>query len=137
MASVEINGLEAVAGRLDKLPDAIRDKIAGALSDAGADLLRSVQRNIGGTGTISSVQDVYMGSGRGYVAVRPMADVYIDMIYAAGYVTNALEGGHKTPKGRGRVPGKYMYANASTEATNKAEQIIDQINQVVKEHMEG
>ena len=43
---------------------------------------------------MANVQEVYTGDGGGYAAVRAKADTELRG-YAAGYITNALENGHK------------------------------------------
>lgn len=77
---------------------------------------------IGGTGKVQSWQQKYMGSGGGYTAVRPAANTYDRSGNAVGYVTNAIEGGHRVRTGRGpsrakmqRVSGKWMYRSTNHE----------------------
>ena len=102
------------------------------LESLGEELLSDVRGRIGGTGKVAGWQAPHQGSGGGYVAVRPLADTYqttkSGKRYAVGYVTNAIEGGHKhgrprggTAKGyryrRGRmhiaaVPGRWFYQDA-------------------------
>ena len=111
MQSVEISGLKEVQARSE------------FFEEAGREMLSTVRRRIGGQGYVANVQEVYTGDGGGYAAVRAKADTELRG-YAAGYITNALENGHKVrgpsnhPKrkrksrreeGRDRVAGIYMY----------------------------
>ena len=113
-------------------------------------LLEAVQRHIGGSGRVAGVQESHVGSGKGYVAVRPMAKTNLDG-YAAGYITNALENGHAVRPASGkakkkrqsrakanRVQGKYMYRNTGQqEAKRAAEEGARIIEAKILAHMEG
>lgn len=107
---------------------------------------------IGGTGRIQGLQDVYMGSGRGYVAVRAKAKTYVTdsngKRYAAGAVTNAIESGHIQIPGK-YVPaigarlrdvwvrGKYMYRDSEPDAKRLAQEASARIAREVAEKLEG
>lgn len=121
MQSLEIQGLYRVVKALEATPDVIRQARAEVMEEMGQELLSDVQRRIGGNGRVAGVQEYRVGSGKGYVAVRAKSDTELDG-YAAGYVTNALEGGHPVRQSSGSakqkrqsraktdaVPGKYMY----------------------------
>lgn len=95
-------------------------------------------------------KNLYNLSGKGYVAVRPMAKTNLDG-YAAGYITNALENGHAVRPASGkakkkrqsrakanRVQGKYMYRNTGQqEAKRAAEEGARIIEAKILAHMEG
>ncbi len=72
------------------------------LERLAAEILTEVQAEIPGTGTVRSWQERYIGTRNGYVAVRPKADTFKvtkgGKRYAVGYVTNAIDGGHKHRK---------------------------------------
>lgn len=142
MQSLEIQGLDQVVKALEATPDIIRQARAEVMEEMGQELLGDVQRRIGGTGRVAGVQEYRVGSGKGYVAVRAKADTELDG-YAAGYVTNALEGGHpvRQPSGNAKqkrrsraklstVPGKRMYLqtrrNAATQLAEEAAQRIEE-----------
>lgn len=121
MQSLEIRGLKELTAALEAAPGVIREAKAEFFEEAGAKLLADVQSRIGGIGRVADVQEYRVGSGKGYVAIRAMADTELDD-YAAGYVTNALENGHpiRQPTGNAKrkrtsrarvaaVRGKYMY----------------------------
>lgn len=142
MESVEIKGLDKVITMLDAAPETIRAAQAEIMDEMGRELLEAVRRRIGGTGRVADVQEYTVGSGKGYVAVRSMANRELGK-YQAGYVTTALEHGHAIRKpngGRKRksrakvaaVRGKHMYrdtqeadvARLSGEAAARLEEKI-------------
>lgn len=135
MQSVEISGLDAVAKRLEGFPAALRASRAEFFEEAGQELLSAVQRRIGGTGRVAGVQGRYIGSGKGYTAVRAKAKTELDG-YAAGYITNALENGHAARDGS-RVSGKYMYRNTEPEALRLAEEGAREIEKKALAYLEG
>ena len=80
-------------------------------------------------------------------AVRAKAKTYLGG-YAAGYITNALEGGHKVrqPSAAGsrsraktdRVPGKYMYRDTGQfEAERLAETAAQRIEDAALQKLNG
>ncbi|MBR2934907.1 MAG: hypothetical protein IKB79_04950 [Oscillospiraceae bacterium] len=147
MQSVEIKGLDKVIRSLDTLPDVIRQARVEALEAEAEPLLALVQQGIGRGPRragdshmhIADVQSTFMGSGKGYLAVRAKAKTDIvsprGKRHAAGYVTNALENGHKAAGG-GRVGGKYMYANARPAAEDASRRLKEKIEKAVKEHFD-
>lgn len=148
MQSVEIKGLDEVIRSLDTLPEAIRKARIETLEAEAEPLLTLVQRGIGrgprrdgdSHAHVADVQGAFIGSGKGYLAVRAKAKTDIvsphGQRYPAGYVTNALENGHKT-SGGGRVGGKYMYANARPAAEDASRRLKENIEKAVKEHFNG
>lgn len=135
MQSVEISGLDAVAKRLEGFPATLRASRAEFFEEAGQELLGAVKRRIGGTGRVAGVQDRYIGSGKGYAAVRAKAKTELNG-YAAGYITNALENGHAARDGS-RVSGKYMYRNTEPEALRLAEEGAREIEKKALAYLEG
>lgn len=150
MQSVEISGLREVITKLDAVPEIIREARAEFFEEAGTSLLSDVRGRIGGTGRIAGVQEFYVGTGKGYAAVRAKAKTNVGK-YAAGYITNALENGHegRTASGKAkrkrrsrakasRVPGKYMYRNtAAQELDQLAETGARRIEELVAKKLEG
>ena len=130
MPSVDARDLDRLIERWTQLLEDCPDMKRGLLEKLSQELLRDVRAEIGGSGTVQGWQERYLGSKNGYVAVRPKAETYqvtgSGKRYAVGYVTNAIEGGHKhrrprptNTKGyhytRGRiytaaVPGRHFYA---------------------------
>ena len=134
--------IQAFAGRLDRVREMLPDMRRAALEEAGDEMLAAVRGRIGGTGKVQKWQDRFMGSKGGYAASRPKAKEKDDNGDAVGYVTNAIESGHRVPKPRstaGRykfrsrtqdgtrrlpvltVPGKRMYANTEPDVERIAE----------------
>ena len=132
--------LEIISRKLEGSCDKLREVRRQALDEAGDKLLGAVRTRIGGTGKVQSWQEKHMGSG-GYVAVRPAAKAYDGHGNAVGYVTNAIEGGHRVRTGRGpsrarmqRVPGKWMYRG--TDPARIAAEARDQIAQAMLKELE-
>lgn len=147
MQSVEIYGLKDVQKRLEGFPDAVRQARGEFFEAAGSELLSAVQHRIGGTGRVGGVQGRYLGSGKGYAAVRAKAKTELDG-YAAGYLTNALENGHEQQAGRyvpaigkrlkeKRVDGKHMYRDTIEEAARLAERGAREIEKKAMAYLEG
>lgn len=147
MQSIELQGLAEVTKAFEELPAVVRQAKSDVFETVGQELLTDVQIRIGGP-RVSAVQEYRVGSGKGYVAVRAMADTELDG-YAAGYVTNALENGHaiRRPSGNAKrkrrsrakvaaVRGKYMYrdtqeAEAGRLAETGAKRIEERITQTL------
>lgn len=137
MQSVEIRGLDETVKKLEGFPDAVKAAKAAFFEETGEVMLAAVQRRIGGTGRVAGVQERYIGSGKGYAAVRAKARTELSG-YAAGYITNALEGGHLTKGGKSRVLGKYMYQmTAASELVKLQEDGAREIEKKAAAYLEG
>ena len=144
---ISITGLDP-GEMLDTLPDAIRQARGEMLERIGKQLLSDVQRRIGGSGRLAGRQEYQLGSGRGYVAVRPKSGTMEDG-YAIGYVTAALEHGHPQKAGRyvpalgaalvePRVEGKFVYYSTEhTEAAIKATSELVEFDRQIERHLKG
>ena len=152
MQSVEISGLSETIKKLDAAPEIIRQARAEFFEEAGASLLSDVQGRIGGTGKITGVQEYRVGSGKGYVAVRAKADTYqttkSGKRYAVGYVTNAIEGGHRHggPRGgkgyrpryrKAAVPGKWFYQAVRQDVDEMGQEEVDALMELIVRGLEG
>ena len=133
--------LEILARQLESSCETLQEVRRAALDKAGGKLLRAVRSRIGGTGKVQSWQEKHLGSGGGYAAVRPAAKTYDRAGNAVGYVTNAIEGGHRVRTGSGpsrarmqRVPGKWMYR--STNPAQIAAAARDQIQRGMQDVLE-
>lgn len=140
--------LEILAQQMDQVCEALPDIRRKALSQAGDQLLQRVRGRIGGRGKVQRWQEVFKGSGGGYSAVRALARTEDEQGYAVGYVTNALESGHRQTPGRyipalgkrlkaDRVEGKYMYRNTQSDVQRLAAQAAEQIEQAMARELEG
>ena len=134
--------LEILARQLESSCETLQEVRRAALDKAGGKLLRAVRSRIGGTGKVQSWQEKHLGSGGGYTAVRPAAKTYDRAGDAVGYVTNAIEGGHRVRTGSGpsrarmqRVPGKWMYRG--TDSTQIAAEARDEIAREMIKSLEG
>lgn len=134
MQSVNLNDLDKYfTDLLKKVPEerrAMFEEIAQAT-------LTDLRGRIGGAGKVQRWQDKFVGSGGGYAAVRPKAKTYTDATgkgnrYAVGYVTNAITGGHRTPKG-GYVPGKGFYAETQAQAEKIAWAAMERFERRIQE----
>lgn len=141
--------LEDIARRLEGSAAQLRGIRRRCLGEAGADALAAVQGRIGGSGRVQDWQTVYLGSGGGYAAVRAKAGAYTGAgraRYAVGYVTNAIENGHRVRSASGTarrsrrsraalsyVPGKHMYLTtpAAQLAARAAAQIEGELGRVL------
>ena len=128
-----------------------------ALESIGRDLLLNVRDEIGGEGKVSGWQEAHMGSEGGYVAIRAKAKTYQTTKngnrYAVGYVTNAIEGGHRTggqrpgPKADGyryrprykkaAVPGKWFYAAVRKQMDGMTRDEVDELMKIIVDGLEG
>ena len=151
MQEVCAEGLTNIISKLEQSPQVLRAVRGTVLSEAGEKLLETVRERIGGSGAMQSRQAVYLGSGKGYVAVRPKAKDYIVSAdgkrYATGAVTNALESGHTQSPGqfvpaigaklrRSHVPGKYMYQRSAADAEHLAQEAADRISKEIARKLE-
>lgn len=129
MQRIDTNDLNRILEAWDELLREFPAMKRELLEDLGEELLSGVRSEIRGTGTVQSWQERYLGSKNGYVAVRPKADTYKVTAhgkrYAVGYVTNAIENGHRhrSPSQQPRdgyhyrprihtpaVPGRHFYS---------------------------
>lgn len=117
---------ENLEGVRDQIPEIKREFLDGL----GGKMLSTVRGNISGTGKVQSWQEARVGSRSGYAAVSAKANTeYRD--YAVGYVTNAIENGHRirSPSGQAKeryrprirqahVPGRYFYRDSQAAVDN-------------------
>ena len=144
--------LESLNNLLQEFPE----KKQAVLDKLGNELLKQVRTAIGGSGKVQGWQAVHMGSGGGYVAVRPKKKTYEvtrgGKRYAVGYITNAIEGGHKHGGPRGgsgrnyryrpryhtpAVPGKYFYQSTRQDLAAMTDDEIQALIQRIVDGLEG
>ncbi len=151
MQEVSVEGLDSIISKLERSPEVLREVREKVLVEAGEKLREAVGERIGGSGAMQSRQVIYLGSGRGYVAVRPKTADHIVSSngnrYTTGAVTTALESGLAQSPGRfvpaigaklrrDRVPGKYMYQRSAADAEYLAQDAADQIAEEVSRKLE-
>lgn len=156
MQSVEMTGVDELIDNFEALlrdyPD-IKGDLLGKLADR---ILADVKWGIAGSGQVQSWQDKHVGSGKGYVAARPKANTYKTTPggkqYAVGYVTNAIENGHRHRKPssvrkdgyyykpRWKVPavsGKHFYAGTRSRLQAEGAETVRQLATIVAARLEG
>lgn len=156
MPSVQMDGVDQLLASWDALQKEFPAMKRDLLEDLGKQILSGVQSKIPGTGTVRGWQERYIGSKNGYVAVRPKSKTYKTTAggkkYAVGYVTNAVEGGHKhrrpsqTPregyKYRARinvpaVPGLHFYASVRSQLSGMGAEQLQALAAEVAARLEG
>lgn len=156
MPSVQMDGVDQLLTSWDALQREFPAMKRDLLEDLGKQMLSGVQSKIPGTGTVRGWQERYIGSKNGYVAVRPKSKTYKTTAggkkYAVGYVTNAVEGGHKhrrpsqTPregyKYRARinvpaVPGLHFYASVRSQLSGMGAEQLQALAAEVAARLEG
>ena len=141
--------LERLVGKLEKSPQVLQEARRKAMEAAAPKLLSAVRAEIGGSGKVQRWQEAYVGSRGGYAAARPRAETYTEATkggkrYAVGYVTNAVNSGHKYPTSKlgfrsrvGSVPGKQFYQRAGTQLSQVAQEAAQQVVQALTDHLGG
>lgn len=156
MNSVEMTGIDQLIDNFEALLRDYPDIKGNLLEQLAGKILGDVQGAIGGSGQVQGWQDKHVGSGRGYVAVRPKANTYKTTPggkqYAVGYVTNAIENGHRHRKPSGvrkdgyyykprwKVPavsGKHFYAGTRSRLQAEGAETVRQLATIVAARLEG
>ena len=156
MQSVEMTGVDELIDNFEALLRDYPDIKGNLLEQLAGKLLGDVQGAIGGSGQVQGWQDKHVGSGKGYVAVRPKANTYKTTPggkqYAVGYVSNAIENGHRHRKPSGvrkdgyyykprwKVPavsGKHFYAGTCSRLQAEGAETVRQLATIVAARLEG
>ena len=150
---VDTSGLDQLMERwnalLRQFPEAKRQLVA----KIGPEMLARVRQEIGGAGKVAGWQALYQGSGGGYAAVRPRRDTWqttkSGRRYAVGYITNAIEGGHRVASRRqwdapywprvhvAAVPGRWFYDAVRQELPDMAEAAVRALTELIVDGLEG
>lgn len=155
-ARIDHADLEQLVEKLAKAPQVLAEAKRQAFQAAAPKLKSAVDAQIGGSGRVRSWQGTYVGSKGGYAAVRPKKKTYIETKgkqrgfragpkkYAVGYVTNAVNYGHRTPRDAwgfrrqaGTVSGREFYQSAQAQAETVGQETAQQIVDAVISHLEG
>ena len=153
---IDKSQLEELTKKLERSPEVIAQAKRKAFERAAPKLKQAVDAEIGGRGKVQSWQTVQVGSRGGYAAVRPKKKTWTEATkkkgnrYAVGYVTNAINNGHKFPRPSGRkyyksrikinqmkVPGKHFYESAKEKLPQIAQETANEIAKALIDHMEG
>lgn len=153
-AELRMDRIQDLLASWDSLIQDFPDDKRRTLEGIGREILELVRQEIGGTGTVAGWQEPHLGSGGGYVAVRPKANTYkitqSGKKYAVGHVTNAIEGGHpiRRPAVAGAkgyrpratvaaVPGRWFYRVARQRLAGLDHSEIDTLMERIRAGLEG
>lgn len=142
-AHIDHSELDRLVEKWAQMPQVMKDAKRQALETAAPKLKAAVDSEIGGTGKVRSWQEGYVGTKGGYAKARPKAETWAEKTkkkgnyYAVGYVTNAINNGHLSPRARRPIAGKRFYQRAQAKAGIIAQETAGQIVQTVVEHLEG
>ena len=151
-AVVDTSGLDKLLESWDSLLRQFPDAKRRILARIGPEMLERVRREIGGEGKVAGWQSLHYGSGGGYAAVRPRRDTWqttkSGRRYAVGYITNAIEGGHRVAGPRGgkgyrsrvhvaAVPGRWFYDAVRQELPDMAEADVRALTELIVDGLEG
>lgn len=146
---IDHSELDRLVEKLAKSPQVLQEAKRRAHETAASKLLSAARTEIGGTGKVQRWQEAYVGSRGGYAAVRPRAKTYTEATrggkrYAVGYVTNAINSGHKYPTSKlgyrsraGSVPGKQFYQRAGAQLPQVAQEAAQQVVRALTDHLGG
>lgn len=156
MQHVEFQEVAQLLENWKRLQDDFPEMRRELLEDLGQQMLADIRQRIGGSGTVQSWQGYYIGSKLGYAAVRAKADTYKTTKggkrYAVGYVTNAIEHGHRNrrpvqtvKKGyryreRSRsatTPGRHFYQSAQAQIDRMGREELERLSQEIIHRLEG
>ena len=147
--------LDRLMERLEKAPEVFSAARREAFRTAGPKLKAALDGAIGGTGKVRGWQGEYLGSKGGYAAVRPKKETWTAVNgrgkrYAVGYVTNAVNSGHRFPSPSGRpgyrprirsgrqsVPGRKFYQSAGSAVPAIARETAQAVAAALIKHLEG
>ena len=150
--TVDTSSLDKLMASWDALVEQFPEAKRQLLASIGPEMLARVRQEIGGTGKVAGWQELYRGSGGGYVAVRPRANQYQrtqgGKQYAVGYVTAAIEGGHRVAGPRGgsgyrprihvaAVPGRWFYDAVRQVLPGMAEADVRALTERIVDGLEG
>lgn len=142
-ARVDHSELDKLVEKWAQMPQVMKEAKRQAFEIAAPKLKAVVDREIGGTGKVQSWQEGYVGSKGGYGKARPKPQTWAEKTkrkgnyFAVGYVTNAINSGHLSPRARKPIAGKHFYQRAQDQAGQVAQEAAEQIVQTVMDHLEG
>ncbi len=150
--AVDARGMDQLMSAWDRLLQRFPQEKQLLLRQVGGTILEQVRLRIGGTGKVAGWQEPHMGSKGGYVAVRPASDVFqmtqSGTRYPVGYITNAIEGGHRISEPRGgkgyrprihvpAVSGRWFYDAVRRQLPGIAEEAARQLANLICDGLEG
>lgn len=155
-AHIDHSELDRLTEKMAQAPEVLARAKRQAFEASATKMKATVDREIGGSGRVQSWQEKCVGSGGGYAAVRAKKKTYVETKgrqkgfrsgpkkYAVGYITNAVNSGHRAPRNKygdrpsGRtVAGRHFYELAATETGAIAREAAEQIVEALAAHWEG
>ena len=133
------NGMEKIAEIFEQAAEKFPKHKEQLLSDLGKDALQAVRRNIGSSirdrnGRIRAGQQITVGEGRGYAAVRPIVQPGGGR-NSVKPVTIFLDRGHLTRGHRDFVAGHYFYDRSVPQIKRAAEQRVKELEEKLKDDL--
>lgn len=144
--SIDASEVTRLASLLEQTPQVIEAAKKEAIAAVAPKMKQIVDEEIGGTGKVRSWQGQYIGSKGLYAAVRPKAKTYAETVngrktrYTVGYVTNAINGGHRAPRAKfayKSVKGKYFYPKAAARLGQVTAEVAESVCHAVVSHLNG
>lgn len=150
MIQVDASELTELERRLSESPKVIKAARRAAFEAAAPKLKQSVDSAIDGSGKVQSWQGPRVGSKGGYAATSPRAKTSYKG-YSVGYITNAINSGHRFPtpsgkdpnykpriaSGKQKVAGKFFYQKAELQTKAIAQEAVAQAAEALAKHLEG
>lgn len=149
-AHIDHSELKRLAEKLEKSPKVLKEAKRRAFQSSAPKLKSAVDTQIGGSGRVRDWQGARVGSKGGYAAVSPKARTYAQdhqgrpTKYAVGYVTNAINNGHRTRRGKlgfrssaRTIPGKRFYQQTQVQVEQVAQETAQQVVDTLVGHLEG
>ena len=152
----ELSTLDEILDNWDRLLREYPAMKRELLEEIGQKMLSDVRDALGASEHVGGWQERYLGSRNGYAAVRAKAKTYKVTAggkqYAVGYVTNAIESGHKhrRPSQMKRagytyrprinyasVPGKHFYASVRGRLGSMGRDELARFAQEIAGRLEG
>lgn len=144
--TVDASEVTRLAELLEESPQVIASAKQAAIFAAAPKMKAIVDEEIGGTGKVRNWQEQHIGSAGFYAAVRPRKQTWTEATrkkgnrYAVGYVTNAINSGHRAPHAQfayKSVRGKFFYQRASAKLGKVAEDAATSVCFAVTSHLAG
>lgn len=156
MQSVDTSSIDHLLESWDRLLKDYPNMKRDLLDELGQKILFEVRWGIGPSAKVQYWQDYFIGTKRGYVAIRPKHGIFQvtknGMRYQVSDITKSIEFGHshRQPKPTGnkgyhyyprinvpRVPGLHFYAGAKSSLRNTATPLVQRLAQEIALRLEG
>ena len=152
--NIDASEVKRLANLLEQSPSVIESAQKEAIAAAAPKMKAIVDQAIGGSGKVRDWQGQYIGSKGLYAAVRPKKDTWTTATkkkgheYAVGYVTNAINSGHRFPTPSGQkyykpkirsgamtVKGRGFYQQAQAQTGQVVQEAAESISKALVSHL--